>query len=67
MALLPALFPVSHKALPLLMPTVCGRASRFFDRPILHPWRAQVVEGSRDQTSSNSCSLCSRAVSTSAS
>jgi hypothetical protein len=30
MALLRALlFPVSHKVLPLVMPTVCGRASRF--------------------------------------
>jgi hypothetical protein len=28
---------LSHKALPLVMPTVCGRASRFSNHPILHP------------------------------
>jgi hypothetical protein len=49
------------------VPTERGRASRFSNHPILHPLRAQVVEGWWDQTSSSSCSLCSRAVSTSAS
>jgi hypothetical protein len=28
---------LSHKALPLVVPTVCGRASRFSNHPILHP------------------------------